>query len=105
MDNFLKKKFANDKSNHVSPYKRVYSSKRSSVPKEFFKKSKDGKGLEYYIKSFCSYLEIYYNIKKVQPIFDNNHSELFDKCELKFKSNSKLYYKISIFYLVIYTIL
>ena len=63
-DNNLKQKFANDKLNHVPSCSRVNSSKGASVPKDFLRKSRDGRGLEYEIKPFCTYLDIYYQVKK-----------------------------------------
>ena len=56
-NNSLKEQFANDKANHVPSCSRVNSSKGASTPLDFFRKSSDGKGMEYEIKSFCSYLE------------------------------------------------
>ena len=79
----LKKKFANDKNNHVASCSRVNSSKGSSTPKDFLRKSYDGKGMEYTIVPFCSYLKIYYKIKlKYNLSFKNNDSLLFFKCDL-----------------------
>ena len=82
-DNNLKQKFANDKLNHVPSCSRVNSSKGASVPKDFLRKSRDGRGLEYQIKPFCTYLDIYYQVKKKYDLsFDNNNAELFSKCNL-----------------------
>ena len=83
--NTLKEKFANDKTNHVPACSKVNSSKGASTPFYFLRKSKDGKGMEYKIKSFCSYLEIYYQVKiKYTLSFKNNNADLFAKCELKY---------------------
>ena len=85
-NNELKELFANDKHNHVPSCLRVNSSKGSSTPSDFLRKSSDGKGMEYNIKSFCSYLGIYYQVKiKYNLSFNNNKRELFSKCELKIK--------------------
>ena len=59
------------------------SSKGSSTPKDFLRKSYDGKGMEYTIVPFCSYLKIYYKIKlKYNLSFKNNDPLLFFKCDL-----------------------
>ena len=85
-NNSLKEQFANDKANHVPSCSRVNSSKGASTPLDFLRKSSDGKGMEYEIKSFCSYLEIYYQVKsKYNLSFDNNNPELFSRCGLKIK--------------------
>ena len=85
-NNSLKVKFANDKSNHVQSCSRVNSSKGASTPLDFLRKSSDGKGMEYEIKSFCSYLGIYYQVKtKYNLSFNNNDPDLFSKCGLNIK--------------------
>jgi len=85
-NNSLKEKFANDKSNHVPSCSRVNSSKGAATPLNFLRKSSDGRGLEYEIKSFCSYLEIYYKVKtKYKLNFNKNNPELFSKCGLNIK--------------------
>ena len=85
-NNSLKVQFANDKDNHVPSCLKVNSSKGASTPLDFLRKSSDGKGMEYEIKSFCSYLEIYYKVKsKYKLSFDNNNPELFSRCGLKIK--------------------
>ena len=85
-NNSLKEKFANDKSNHVPSCSRVNSSKGASTPLYFLKKSSDGRGMEYEVKSFCSYLGIYYQVKtKYNLSFNNNNPELFSKCGLSIK--------------------
>jgi len=82
-DNNLKEKFANDKLNHVPSCSRVNSSKGASVPKDFLRKSRDDIGLEYDIKLFCTYLDIYFQVKKKYDLsFENNNVELFSKCNL-----------------------
>ena len=82
----LKGQFANDKANHVTSCSRVNSSKGASTPLDFLRKSSDGKGMEYEIKSFCSYLKIYYQVKtKYKLSFNNNNPELFSKCRLNIK--------------------
>tara|TARA_Y100001968_G_C19391268_1_gene735724 strand:+ start:213 stop:809 length:597 start_codon:yes stop_codon:yes gene_type:complete len=85
-NNSLKKKFANDKINHVASCLRVNSSKGASTPVDFLRKSNDGKGMEYRIKSFCAYLDIYYRVKtKYSLSFNNNNPELFFKCGISIK--------------------
>ena len=81
-----KKKFSNDKSNHVSACYRVNSSKDSATPKVFLRRSSDQKGLDYKIKSFCKYLEIYFKVKMQYNLsFKNNDPNLFLKCKLNIK--------------------
>jgi len=70
-----KKAFANDRSNHVPSCGRVNSSKGSATPKDFLRRSRDGRGLEYEIVRFCEYVQKYYAVKV--------------KYDLSFKSNSK----------------
>ena len=87
-NNNLKKKFANDKENHVPSCYRINSSKGSSTPKVFLRKSSDNKGLDYKIVSFCKYLNIYHKIKKKYYLsFSNNSTKLFMKCNISIKSN------------------
>ena len=81
---YLKEKFANDKSNHVVSCIKVNSSKGASAPKDFLRKSRDNKSLEFNIIPFCSYLKIYHKIKlKYKLSFYNNSRELFSQCGLK----------------------
>ena len=85
-NNSLKKKFANDKVNHVPSCSRINSSKGASTPIDFLRKSSDGKGIEYEIKSFCSYVKIYFKVKtKYNLSFDNNNPAIFSKCGLDIK--------------------
>ena len=85
-NNSLKEKFANDKSNHVPSCSRINSSKGASTPLYFLRKSSDGRGMEYEVKPFCSYLGIYYQVKtKYNLSFNNNNPELFSKCGLNIK--------------------
>ena len=75
--------FANDRLNHVPTCSRINSSKGASIPSDFFRKSSDGKGMEYEIKPRCAYLGIYYQVKrKYQLSFGNNDSSLFASCGL-----------------------
>ena len=48
-----KKAFANDRANHVPSCGRVNSSKGSATPKDFLRRSRDGRGLDYQIVSWC----------------------------------------------------
>ena len=85
-NNYLKEQFANDKANHVTSCSRVNSSKGASTPLDFLRKSSDGKGMEYEIKSICSYLGIYFQVKnKYNLSFNNNNPELFSGCGLNIK--------------------
>ena len=75
--------FSNDRLNHVPTCSRVNSSKGSSTPSDFFRKSSDGRGMEYEIKTKCAFLGIYYQVKrKYQLSFRNNDSGLFASCGL-----------------------
>lgn len=75
--------FSNDRLNHVPSCSRVNSSKGSSTPSDFFRKSSDGRGMDYEINTKCAYLGIYYQVKrKYQLSFGNNDSGLFASCGL-----------------------
>jgi len=79
-------RFANDKSNHVPSCKRINSSKGSSTPMNFFRKSGDGRGMDYKIKNRCAYVEIYFKVKKKYNLtFTNNAPELFAQCGIALK--------------------
>jgi len=74
--------FANDKSNHVPSCGRVNSSKGSARPKDFLRRSNDGKGLEYEIVRFCEYVRKYYAVKiKYNLSFARNDQTIFADCE------------------------
>ena len=76
--------FSNDRLNHVPSCNRVNSSKGSSTPSDFLRKSNDGRGMEYEIKPKCAYLGIYYQVKrKYRLSFQNNDSSLFASCALE----------------------
>ena len=76
--------FSNDRLNHVPSCKRINSSKGSSTPSDFLRKSSDGRGMEYEIKPKCAYLGIYYQVKrKYRLSFQNNDSSLFASCGLE----------------------
>ena len=79
-------RFANDKFNHVPSCKRINSSKGSSTPKDFFRKSSDGRGMDYEIKNRCAYVEIYFKVKKKYNLsFTNNAPEVFAQCGIALK--------------------
>ena len=76
--------FSNDRLNHVPSCDRINSSKGSSTPSDFLRKSSDGRGMEYEIKPKCAYLGIYYQVKrKYRLSFQNNDSSLFASCGLE----------------------
>jgi|TARA_B110000238_G_scaffold20352_1_gene19904 hypothetical protein len=76
-----KKTFANDKANHVPSCGRVNSSKGSAVPKDFLRRSRDGRGLDYKIVRWCEYVAIYKAMKtKYQLTFANNDRKLLSGC-------------------------
>ena len=79
-------RFANDKSNHVPSCKRINSSKGSSTPKDFLRRSSDGRGMDYEIKNRCTYVEIYFQVKKKYSLtFTNNAPEVFAQCGIALK--------------------
>ena len=76
-----KRTFANDKANHVPSCGRVNSSKGSAGPKDFLRRSNDGKGLEYKIVRFCEYVQKYYAVKVRYGLsFESNSAETFASC-------------------------
>ena len=76
-----KESFANDSSNHVPSCGRVNSSKGSETPKDFLRRSRDGRGLEYEIVRFCEYVQKYYAVKvKYDLSFKNNSKRPFQSC-------------------------
>ena len=78
-----KKAFANDRSNHVPSCGRVNSSKGSAGPKNFLRRSNDGRGLDYKIVEFCDYVKKYYKVKeKYKLSFKNNDDMVFSTCGL-----------------------
>ena len=78
---YKKRTFANDKANHVPSCGRVNSSKGSTGPKDFLRRSNDGKGLEYKIVRFCEYVEKYHAVKlKYELSLQDNDSATFDSC-------------------------
>ncbi len=73
--------FANDLNNHLPSCSRVNSSKGSAGPKDFLRRSRDGRGLEYRIVDFCGYVGVYHSVKqKYNLSFKSNDSELFKAC-------------------------
>ena len=51
------------------------------------RRSKDKKGLDYEIINFCNYVNTYFKIKKKYNLsFENNDSNLFNKCSIKLKN-------------------
>jgi hypothetical protein len=78
-----KEAFANDRSNHVASCGRVNSSKGSAGPKDFLRRSNDGKGLEYEIVRFCEYVQKYYAVKVEYGLsFEGNDSATFEQCDV-----------------------
>ena len=76
-----KQTFANDRANHVPSCGRVNSSKGSAAPKDFLRRSRDGKGLDYEIIRFCEYVQKYYAVKvKYELSFKSNKAKLFKRC-------------------------
>jgi len=78
---YKKRTFANDKANHVPSCGRVNSSKGSAGPKDFLRRSNDGKGLEYEIVRFCEYVQRYYAVKvKYGLSVQSNNQTIFADC-------------------------
>jgi len=76
-----KETFANDRANHVPSCGRVNSSKGSAEPSDFLRRSRDGKGLDYEIVRFCSYIKKYLAVKeKYQLSFFGNSTVTFAAC-------------------------
>ena len=76
-----KEVFANDRSNHVPSCGRVNSSKGSAGPKDFLRRSNDGKGLEYEIVRFCEYVLKYRTVKINYDLsFASNDHTTFADC-------------------------
>jgi len=76
--------FANDRLNHVPACTYVNSSKGSSTPGDFVRKSSDGSGAEYTIRSLCAYLGIYYRVKNRYGLtFKNNDPRVFRNCGMQ----------------------
>ena len=60
---------------------RVNSSKGSATPKDFLRRSRDGKGLDYKIVRWCEYVATYKAVKiKYQLTFANNDRKLLSDC-------------------------
>ena len=76
-----KQSFANDRSNHVPSWGRVNSSKGSAVPKDFLRRSRDGKGLDYKIVRWCKYVTKYHSVKQAYGLsFIANDRTLLSDC-------------------------
>jgi len=59
----------------------VNSSKGSAGPKDFLRRSNDGKGLEYEIVRFCEYVQRYYAVKvKYGLSVQSNNQTIFADC-------------------------
>ena len=78
-----KRASANDKASHLPSCGRVNSSIGSTRPKDFRRRSNDGKGLEYKIVRFCEYVEKYYAVKvRYELSSESNSAETFASCGL-----------------------
>jgi hypothetical protein len=79
-----KKAFANDRSNHVPSCGPVNSSKGSTIPKDFLRRSRDRKGLDYRIVRWCDYVTKYNAVKvKYALSFADNDKRILSMCELR----------------------
>ena len=62
---------------------RVNSSKGSATPKDFLRRSRDGKGLDYKIVRWCEYVTKYHAVKiKYALSFTDNTKAIFNQCDL-----------------------
>ena len=53
------------------------------MPKDFLRRSNDGKGLEYDIVRFCEYVQKYYAVKAEYGLsFKGNESATFKQCDV-----------------------
>jgi len=78
-----KQTFANDRRNHVPSCGRVNSSKGSAAPKDFLRRSSDGKGLDYKIVRWCEYVTKYHSVKQAYGLsFIANDRSIFERCDL-----------------------
>jgi 5-methylcytosine-specific restriction endonuclease McrA len=79
--NSKKVRFANDRSNHVPSCRNVNISKGSAGPKEFLRRSGDGKGLDYQLVGFCEYVKKYHSVKLQYDLsFASNSKAVFTDC-------------------------
>ena len=79
-----KSAFGNDRYNHVPSCRKINSSKGSAGPREFLKRSQDGKGLDYQIIRFCQYVKRYHSVKiKYGLSFASNSKSVFSDCGIK----------------------
>ena len=80
--NELKRRFANDRENHVPSCARVNMSKSASTPSDFLRKSHDKRSFDYEIQNFCEYISIYFFIKeKYNLSAQNNDMSLLHGCQ------------------------
>ena len=76
-----KKRFANDRRNHVSACKTINRSKGSAGPSLFLSRATDGKGKDYKIVNWCVYLQRYAEIKDTYELKVSEQTiDLLDKC-------------------------
>jgi len=62
---------------------RVNSSKGSATPKDFLRRSRDGKGLDYKIVRWCEYVTNYHTVKLAYGLsFIANDKSIFERCDL-----------------------
>ena len=88
-----KELFANDRSNHVPSCGRVNSSKGSSVPKGFLRRSSDGKGLNYNIVSWCGYVLRYWAVKSAYQLSTaNNEMRLLVLCRMPPNASEMIFF-------------
>ena len=77
-----KQTFANDRANHVPSCGRVNSSKGSAAPKDFLRRSSDGRGLDYKIVRWCEYVIKYHSVKQAYGLsFIVNDRSIFERCD------------------------
>jgi len=80
-----KASFANDRCNHVPSCGRVNSSNGSAKPKDFLRRSNEGKDLEYKTIRLCEYLHKYFEVKvKCGLSFEGNDKNILSGCSSSF---------------------
>ena len=79
--NELKQKFANDRINQVPACARINSAKGALRPSDLVRISMDHKGVDFELQDICSYLELYWLVKKKYSLSTSqNDPEAFKKC-------------------------
>jgi hypothetical protein len=79
--NELKQKFANDRMNHVPACAKINSAKGALRPFDLVRVSNDQNGIDFTLQDICSYLELYWLVKKKYNLSTSqNDPEVFKQC-------------------------